>query len=290
MRLMFENDLCVNRPYINLKKLSGKTSLRKGTVNDAGFKSVYIIDQSTQNLSKDTDYTREFANGIEKITFYTDQLNEKLLVEINYSSKSGSASAKFKVFVILGNIKYALPFNAFKDVYTDCMDILERELNGKEELTYIKYGFNNLEDEETSVDINLTLERLADFKDRVNYKRNVYYFVINNIPSATSKYDINNKNNKIEVTDSVRVLRYDPNVRLYKIVTPSRGSNTVSLIETDIVCDLGNPSAPNNFPTVSIYTEYGFGKLLDIKNNVIPTTNILSLFANILDLGLPVLN
>lgn len=290
MRLMFKNDLCVNRPYINLKKLSVKTSLRRGTVNDAGFKSVYIIDQCTQNLSKDTNYTREFTNGIEKMTFYTDQLNEMLLVEVNYSSKGGPISAKFKVFVILGNVKYALPFNAFKEVYIDCMDILERELAEKEELTYIKYGFNNLEDEETSVDINLTLERLADFKDRVNYKRNVYYFVINNIQSATSKYDINNTNNKIEVTDSIRVLSYDPNVRLYKIVTPSRGTTAVFLKETDIVCDLGDPKLPNNFPTVSIYTEYGFGKLLDIKNNVIPTTNILSLFANILDLGLPILN
>ena len=43
------------------------------------------------------------------------------------------------------------------------------------------------------------------------------------------------------------------------------------------------------FPTVSICTDYGLGKLLDVKNNVIPNTNTLSLFANILDLGLDVL-
>lgn len=39
-----------------------------------------------------------------------------------------------------------------------------------------------------------------------------------------------------------------------------------------------------------IYTEYDLGKLLDIKNNVIPTTNTLSLFANLIDLELNVLN
>lgn len=290
MRIISKNNLCVNRPYINLKKLSSKTSLRRGIVNDAGFKSVYIINQHTEALSKDTNYTREFTSGIEKMTFYTKQLNEMLLVEINYSSRGGSPSAKFKVYVIIDNVKYAIPFNSFEDVYKNCMDILAKELNGKEELNYIKYGFNNLESEEISVNINLTLERLSEFKDKVNYKRNVYYFVINNIPSATSKYDINTKNNKIEVTDTVKVLRYDPNARLYKLVTPNKGSTTVLLNETDIICDLGDPISKDNFPTVSIYTEYGFGKLLDVKNNVIPTSSILSLFANILDLGLNVLN
>ncbi|MBB6714948.1 hypothetical protein [Clostridium gasigenes] len=290
MRIILENNLCVNRPYINLKKLPIKTSLRRGTVNDAGFKSIYIINQSTQDLSKDSNYTIEFSKGIEKITFDREQLNEMLLVEINYSSRSGFKSAKFKVFVVLGKIKYAIPFNSFGDVYNNCMDILARELHGTEELTYIKESFNNLENEEILVDINLNLERLAEFKDKVDYKRNIYYFVVNNVDSCTSKYDINNKTNEIEITDSVKVLRYNYNTRLYTLVKPSNSVTILKLVETDIVCDLGDATDKNSFPTVSIYTEYGLGKLLDIKNNVIPTSTTLSLFANILDLGLEVLN
>ncbi|MBB6623202.1 hypothetical protein [Clostridium gasigenes] len=290
MRIILENNLCVNRSYINLKKLPIKTSLRRGTVNDAGFKSIYIIDQSTQDLCKDNNYTIEFSKGIEKITFDREQLNEMLLVEINYSSRSGFKSAKFKVFVVLGKIKYAIPFNSFEDVYNNCMDILARELHGTEELTYIKESFNNLESEEILVDINLNLERLAEFKDKVNYKRNIYYFVVNNVDSCTSKYDINNKTNEIEITDSVKVLRYNYNTRLYTLVKPSNSVTILKLVETDIVCDLGDATDKNSFPTVSIYTEYGLGKLLDIKNNVIPTSTTLSLFANILDLGLEVLN
>lgn len=290
MRIILENNLCVNRPYINLKKLSRKTSLRKGTVNEDGFKGVYIIDQHTQDLSKNKNYTIEFDKGIEKLTFDTDQLHEMLLVEINYSSRGGSKSAKFKVYIVLENIKYAIPFNSFEDIYTNCMNILARELHGKEELTYIKDAFNNLENDEPLVDINLNLKRLAEFKDKVNYKRNVYYFVMNNMTSCTSKYDINNKSNKIEITDSVKVLRYDTKNRLYTLIKPINNISTILLQETDIICDLGNPNDKNSFPTVSIYTPYGLGKLLDIKNNVIPTTTTLSLFANILDLGLNVLN
>ena len=94
--------------------------------------------------------------------------------------------------------------------------------------------------------------------------------------------NINNKTNKIKVTDKVKVLRHNYKTRLYEFVTPN-DNNIVSLKETDIICNLGDE---NNFPTVDIYTEYGLGKILDINNNVIPTNNTLSLFANLLDLKL----
>lgn len=287
MRIIQENNLCKNRPYINLKKLSVKTSLRVPSSDDSGFKGTYIINQKTQSLLKNDNYTSEYNKGIEKITFYTEDLNEMLLVEVSYSSRSGASSAKFKVYVILNNIKYALPFNYFDDIYTNCLNILSKDINDKNDLIYIKTAFSNLKKEEITVDINLNLTRLSEFKDKVDYKRNVRYFVINNITSSISKYDINNKTNKIEISDKVKVLRHNYKTRLYDFVIPNDNSNIVSLKETDIICDLGDE---NNFPTVNIYTEYGLGKLLDIKNNVIPTTNTLSLFANILDLGLNVLN
>ena len=197
MRIISENNLCENRPYINLKKLSVKTSLRVASANGLGFKGTYIINQNTQSLSKNNNYISEYNKGIEKITFYTEDLHEMLLVDVNYSFRSDASSAKFKVYVILNNIKYALPFNYFEDVYINCMDILNKELNDNENLPYIKEGFDNLKKEEVLVDLNLNLERLSEFKDKVNYKRNVNYFVINNITSSISKYDINNKNNKI---------------------------------------------------------------------------------------------
>ena len=93
---------------------------------------------------------------------------------------------------------------------------------------------------------------------------------------------VTNKTNKIKVTDKVKVLRHNYKTRLYEVVTPN-DNNIVSLKETDIICNLGDE---NNFPTVDIYTEYGLGKILDINNNVIPTNNTLSLFANLLDLKL----
>lgn len=285
MRIILENNLCENRPYINLKKLSIKTSLRVGSVDDLGFKGTYIIDQHTQGLSKNENYTSQYSNGIEKVTFYTEDLNEMLLVEVSCSSKN-TDSTKFKVYVILNNIKYALPFSHFEDIYINCMEILNKELNGTEELPYIKKAFNNLKKEEILVDIDLNLKRLADFKDRVDFKRNVRYFVINNVAASISKYDINNKTNKIEVTDKVKVLRHNYKTRLYEFVTPTDNSNIVSLRETDIICNLGDE---NTFPTVDIYTSYGLGKILDITINVIPTNNTLSLFANLLDLDLDVL-
>ena len=70
-----------------------------------------------------------------------------LLVEISCSSKN-TDSTKFKVYVILNNIKYALPFSHFEDIYINCMDILNKELNGTEELPYINKAFNNLKKEE----------------------------------------------------------------------------------------------------------------------------------------------
>ncbi|MEG1481772.1 hypothetical protein [Clostridium sp.] len=285
MRIILENNLCEDRPYINLKKLPIRTSIRVGSANDLGLKSTYIIDQHTQSLCKNDNYISEYNNGNERLTYDTEELNEMLLVEVNYSSRSGDSSAKFKVYVILNNIKYALPFGSFEDIYKNCMDILNKELTSKEDLTYIKAGFKNLDKEEKTVDINLNLERLAEFKDRADYKRNVDYFVVRNLTSSISKYDINNKVNKIEITDRVKVLRYDYIVRLYSLVN-TNSSNIVTLKDTDIICDLGDE---NNYPTVSIYTEYGLGKLLDIKNNVIPTNTTLSLFANILDLGFDVL-
>ena len=285
MRIISENNLCIDRPYINLKKLPLKSSLRVGEITEAGFKSTYIINQHTQNLSTNENYIIQFREGIEKITLDTELLHELLLVEVNYSS-SNSSKSTFKVYLVLDNIKYSLPFSSFEDIYDNCMNILARELNGKEELPYIKESFNRLDNDEISVDVNLNLERLQEFKDKVNYKRNVSYFVINNIASATSKYDTNTKPKKILTSNTLKVLRYDYTSRLYKVVESIDSMTKTKLYETDIICDLSEI----NFPTVSIYTEYGLGKLLDLKNNVIPNTNTLTLFANILDLGLEVLN
>lgn len=285
MRIISENNLCINRPYINLKKLPIKSSLRVGKITEAGFKSTYIINQHTQNLSTNENYILQFSKGIEKITLDTELLNELLLVEVNYSFRNINKSSKFKVYLVLDNIKYSLPFSPFQDIYDNCMNILARELYGKEELTYIKEGFNNLENDEITVDINLNLERLQEFKDKVNYKRNIYYFVINNIASTTSKYDINTKPKEVLISNTLKVLRYNCSTRLYIILEPIDKTTKIKLNETDIICDL----CEINFPTVSICTDYGLGKLLDIKNNVIPNTNTLSLFANILDLGLEVL-
>lgn len=286
MRIISKNNLCINKPYINLKKLPIKSSLRVGEITEAGFKSTYIINQHTQNLSTNENYIIQFSNGIEKITLDTELLNEFLLVEVNYSFQNSNKSAKFKVYLVLDNIKYSLPFSSFQDIYDNCMNILARELDGKEELTYIKESFNNLENDEILVDIKLNLERLQEFKDKVNYKRNIYYFVINNITSATSKYDISTNPKEILISDTLKVLKYDSHTRLYIMLEPVDKITKIKLDETDIICNLGEI----DFPTVSIYTNYGLGKLLDVKNNVIPNTNTLSLFANILDLGLEVLN
>lgn len=285
MRIISENNLCIDRPYINLKKLSKEVSLRVGEINEAGFKSTYIINQHTQNLFTNENYILQFSEGTQKITLDTELLHELLLVEVNYSSKNSSKST-FKIYLVLDNIKYSLQFSFFQDIYDNCMNILTRELHGKEELAYIKESFDNLENDEISVDIKLNLERLQEFKDKVNYKRKVHYFVINNISSATSKYDINTKTKKILSSNTLKVLRYDYSTRLYNVVEPIDKMTKIKLYETDIICDLDEI----NFPTVSIYTEYGLGKLLDVKNNVIPNINTLSLFANILDLGLEVLN
>jgi len=285
MRIITKNNLCINRPYINLKKLPMKSSLRVGEITEVGFKSTYIINQNTQNLSTNDNYILQFSEGIEKITLDTELLHELLLVEVNYSSKNSNKSAKFKVYLVLDNIKYSLPFSSFQDIYENCMNILARELYEKEELTYIKESFNNLENDEISVNIKLNLERLQEFKDKVNYKRNIYYFVINNIASTTSKYDINANPNEILISDTLKVLRYNASTRLYIILEAIDKSSKIKLNETDIICNLGEIA----FPTVDICTAYGLGKLLDVKNNVIPNTNTLSLFANILDLGLEVL-
>jgi len=286
MRIISKNNLCINRPYINLKKLPRKISLRIGEITGAGFKSTYIINQHTQNLSTNEDYILQFSKGIEKITLDTELLNEFLLVEVNYLSGNSNKSPKFKVYFVLNNIKYSLQFSSFQDIYDNCMNILARELNGKEELTYIKESFRSSEKDEVLVDVKLNLERLQEFKDKVNYKRNIYYFVINNIASATSKYDINATPKEILISNTLKVLRYNCDTRLYVILEPINKIVKIKLNETDIICNLGEI----NFPTVSIYTNYGLGKLLDVKNNVIPNTNTLSLFANILDLGLEVLN
>jgi hypothetical protein len=285
MRIISETNLCINRPYINLKKLPLKSSLRVGEITEAGFKSTYIINQHTQNLSTNENYILQFSEGIQKITLDTELLHELLLVEVNYSSRNSNKST-FKIYLVLDNIKYSLPFSSFEDIYDNCMSILAKELDGKEELTYINKSFENLESDEISVDVCLNLERLQEFKDKVIYKRNVHYFVINNVSSATSKYDVNTKPKKILTSNTLKVLRYDYPTRLYTIVEPIDSMTKIKLYETDIICNLSEI----NFATVSIYTEYGLGKLLDVKNNVIPNINTLSLFANILDLGLEVLN
>ncbi|MGH4049909.1 MAG: hypothetical protein ACREVX_00895 [Clostridium sp.] len=285
MRIISKNNLCINRPYINLKKLPLKTSLRIGEITETGFKGTYIINQDTQNLSTNENYIVQFNKGIEKITLDTQLLHGLLLVEVNYLFKNSNKSSKFKVYLVLNNIKYSLPFSSFQDIYDNCNNILARELHEKEELTYIKESFNSLENDDIAVDIDLNLERLQEFKDKVNYKRNVYYFVINNIASATSKYDINNEIKDILISDTLKVLRYNSDTRLYIILEPIDKIVKTKLKENDIICNLDEI----NFPTVSICTSYGLGKLLDVKNNVIPNTNTLSLFANILDLGLEVL-
>lgn len=281
MEIISKKNLCINRPYINLKKLSLTTSLRVGAITESGFKTTYIINQKTQKFSTNNDYTIEFSKGIEKIIFSTNSLDNMLLVEINFSSKGGKKSAKFKVYFVLDSIKYALPINSFEDTYANCMSILEKELKGKDELSYIKQCFDALENDEISVDLNLNLERLKEFKDKVDYKRNVDYFVINNIANAISKYSINNQTDSISTSSTLKVLRYSYNTRLYSVITTTK----VQLRESDIICDLTDAK----FPVVSIYTNYGLGKLLDIKNNVIPNSNLISLFANIADLKINVL-
>ncbi|MGL5066826.1 MAG: hypothetical protein ACRC6T_03215 [Sarcina sp.] len=284
MRVITENILCLDRPYINLKKLSSETAIRKGSIDEKGLKTTYIINQNTQNLFENENYTVEVKNGIEKQTYNTATLNNTLLVDINYVSRTGSSSAKLKIFVIIDGIKYALPYGQFEDIYDGCFEILARNFGDDEQLTYINYGFKNLEKEVINVDINTNLERLADFKDVVDYKRNIDFFVLNNILASISKFDIKNKKSKIEVSDKIVVLRYQFSRRLYEVLTPAKG-NTVNLAETDIICDLTDV----DFPIVNMYTAYGLAKLVDIKNNVIPTTKNTNLFANILDLGLPVL-
>lgn len=283
MRIISKDNLCENRPYINLKKLSWKTSLRVDSPDNEGFKSTYIIDQYKESLSKNDNYTSEYNDGIVKLNFDTEYLNNMLLVEVNYSSKTGDKSAKFKVYIVLDKIKYALPFDFFEDTYKSVMSILEKEVKSIQEIKYIKAGFNNLKKEERPVDIDINLKRLSEFKAKVNYKRNVDYFVINNVTSTTSKYDINTDTTNIKISDTLKVLRYNYHERLYYMLT---ANDKFDLQETDIICDLSD----KNFATVSIYSSYGLGKLLDIKNNVIPNTNHISLFANILDLGLQVLN
>ncbi|MEG2353679.1 MAG: hypothetical protein RSB70_03435 [Clostridium sp.] len=285
MRIICKDNLCINRPYINLKKLPLKSSLRVGDVTENGFKSTYIIDQNTESLSTNENYALNYNKGIEKIIIDTVLLNKMLLVEVNYSSKAGKISSKFKVYLVLDSIKYALPFSSFEDVYTDCMNILTRELYEAEELTYIKQSFDNLENDDVVVDRTLNLQRLQEFKDKVNYKRNVDYFVINSSSSLVSKYDINTTTTAILPKDTLKVLCYNYTSKSYSIINSLDKTKRVKLKENDIICDLRSPK----FPIVSIYTNYGFGKLLDVRNNVIPNDNLISLFANLLDLGLEVL-
>lgn len=284
MRTLSENNLCKNRPYINLKKLTSETSIRKDEVDEKGLKTTYIIDQKTKDILKTENYTIEVTKGIEKENYNTKVLHNTLLVEVNYVARTGASSAKFKVFVILDGIKYALPFTEFEDIYEGCMEILEKHITDSKELEYVTAGFNNLNKEEPTVDIDTNLKRLAQFKDKVDYKRNIDFFVINNTLASVSKFDINNKQTEMDVTDKVKVLRFNFSKRLYFELIPTKG-NKVNLAETDLICDLTDPK----FPIVNIYTSYGLGKLLDIKNNIIPIDKNINLFANILDLDLPVL-
>ena len=284
MRILTENNLCKNRPYINLKKLASETPIRKGVVDEKGLKTTYIIDQKTQDILKTNDYTIEYSKGIEKENYKTKALSNTLLVEVNYVERTGNSSAKFKVFFVLDEIKYALPFAEFEDIYKGCMEILEKHITDNKELEYVTAGFKNLTKETINVDINTNLERLAQFKDKVDYKRNIDFFVINNTLASVSKFDINNKQSKIEVSDKIKVLRFNYSKRRYFELLPAQGT-TVNLAQTDLICDLTD----SKFPVVNIYTSYGLGKLLDIKNNIIPIDKYINLFANILDLGLPVL-
>ncbi|MGL4773292.1 MAG: hypothetical protein ACRC2K_06980 [Clostridium sp.] len=282
MKKLKKQDLCINKPYINLKKLPLKVTFKIGEIDETGFKNTYIIDQTNNCLSKNQNYTIEYSNGVQKHTYFREELDGTLLVEISHITKGESTTKKYKVYLVEDGIKYALPFTDFEEVYDYCNRLFIETLEGKEELTYIVSAFNSLEKEDFPVNLSLNLERLKEFKDKVDYKRNVNFFVINNIPQATSKYDINIASREVTQTDSIYVLRYDYKNRLYYIVEASK----VSLQETDIIVDLSD----EGFPKVSIFMNYGFGKLLDLKNNVIPNTNTLSLFANILDLDIKALN
>ncbi|MGL4731379.1 MAG: hypothetical protein ACRCW0_07330 [Clostridium sp.] len=282
MKKLKKEDLCINKPYINLKKLPVKVTFKVGEINETGLKNTYLIDQQTNSLSKNQNYSIEYEKGIEKHTYFQEELHGNLLVEVSHLTKGDKTQTKYKVYLIEDGIKYALPFTDFEDVYNYCNEILVNELNESNELKYILLAFNDLIKEEFSVDLNLNLERLSDYKDKVNYKRNVNYFVINNIPQATSKYDIRNYPKAITTSDTLHILRYNYKERLYYKLKDS----TISLQDTDIIVDLMD----EGFPKVSIFMSYGLGKLLDLKNNVIPNSNTISLFANILDLDINALN
>lgn len=279
MKIFTEQDLYKSGEYIGLKKLSMKTSIRRGDLKKDSFKGNYLINPRVEKLTDNKNYQVEKENDVENLMYYTDELNELFLVETLYSSKSKELGAKFKVYYILNGVKYILSYNNFEEVYNECMEILEREIKIDEELEYVRAGFENLEKTEVKVDLKANLKRVKEFKDRVDYKRNVDYFVINNTLASTTKFDIKNKTDKIKTDKNTFVLRYNSKERLYYILK----EDIVSLREGDLIVKFGEVN------TVHIYTTYGLGKLLDIRNNVVPTKNNISLFANILDLGLKVL-
>lgn len=279
MKIFTEQDLYISGDYIGLKKLSMKTSIRRGDLSKDSFKGNYLINPRTEKLTDNKNYIVEKENDVENLVYYTDELNELFLVETLYSSKSGENGAKFKVYYILNGVKYILNYNNFEEIYSECMNILKKEIKMEEELEYVEAGFRNLEKTEVIADLKKNIQRVKEFKDRVDYKRNVKYFVINNTLATTTKFDIKNRKGKIETNENTFVLRYDSKERLYYILEDKE----ISLKEGDLIIKFGETN------TVHIYTNYGLGKLLDIKNNVIPTKNNISLFANILDLGLKVL-
>ncbi|MGL5647381.1 MAG: hypothetical protein ACRDDY_05980 [Clostridium sp.] len=279
MKILKREDLYVSGNYINLKKLSIKTGIRKGDLKKDSFKGNYLIDPKTEKLLNTKNYDVVKENDVENLMYYTEELNEIFLVETIYSDKSKEKGAKFKVYYILNGVKYILSFNDFEYIYKDCMSILKKEIKTDTELKYVTAGFLNLEKTEVKVDLKTNLKRVKEFKDKADYKRNVPYFVINNTLATTTKFDIKSNITKIKTDRNIFVLRYNPKDRLYYKLL----EEVVQLRETDLIVSLGEIN------TVHIYTSYGLGKLLDIKNNVIPTKNNISLFANILDLGLKVL-
>ncbi|MGL4850443.1 MAG: hypothetical protein ACRC28_16245 [Clostridium sp.] len=279
MKILKKEDLYISGDYIGLKKLSIKTGIRRGIIKDDSLKGNYLINPREEKLFDSKNYEVLKENDVENLMYYTEELNGLFLVETIYSNKSREMGAKFKVYYILNGVKYILSFNDFEEVYKECMVVLEKEIKLDKELEYVKAGFSNLEKTEVKVDLKTNLKRVKEFREKVDYKRNVPYFVINNTLATTTKFDIKTKAAKVKTDKNTTVLRYDSRDRLYYVMP----DGDITLRETDLIVSLGDINK------VHIYTNYGLGKLLDIENNVIPTKNNISLFANILDLGLKVL-
>ena len=84
---------CGNKLAIYNRKFDEEKISSRNNVN---YNDAYIKDFNKEQNIK--------MNNIITLNFYTEDLNEMLLVDINYSFRSGDSSAKFKVYLILNNI------------------------------------------------------------------------------------------------------------------------------------------------------------------------------------------